>query len=173
MTEIVHRTVEANGIKIHYAEAGAGGQTHSYSLPQEAVRQRGRPWDGVRVWPVATAHGLAARVVVGPEQNFGFNSEVFAVTPGAAFTFRAAIGAITGGGLFGSATLIWLDSNRAGLLRTNILVTRDATEVAQGSTDSEGRFAITLPDAAALASRALGVTASSTPSTRGTMMELR
>jgi hypothetical protein len=156
-----------------YTETGgAPGDTQTYSLPLEAVKHRGQPWDGVRVWPVETSHGLAARVVAAPGQRFGFTSDVFPVTPGATFTFRAPIGAVSGSGMFGTATVIWLDSNRQGLLRTNVVLTQDAAEVTTGSTDADGRFAIALPTAAALASRHLSVTAAMTPATRGTILEL-
>jgi hypothetical protein len=151
---------------------GAPEDTQSYSLPTEAVKHRGQPWDGVRVWPVETSHGLAARVVAAPDQRFGFTSDVFPVTPGAAFSFRAPMGAVSGGGMFGTAFVLWLDSHRHGLLRTDLTLTRDAADVARGSTDADGRFAIALPDAASLASRHLSVTAETTPATRGTILEL-
>jgi len=71
------------------------------------------------------------------------NSPRFPGTPGAHYEFRAAIGARNIEGLYGNATLIWLDRDGKGLSRTNLGDEGDRSTVASTMTDADGSVFLT------------------------------
>ena len=156
-----------------YTEAGVGARAARFSVPQATQARDGQPWPGAETRTVSVKGVLDARVVVTADQRLLLNSPAFAVTPGAAFSFRAPIGSLDGGGLFGSVTLVWLDADHHGFARQNITFARDTEIVGRASTDSAGRFTLPAPAAGGGRPRAVSVLAASTPETRGTSLDLR
>src|SRR6059058_1171757 len=88
---------------------------------------------------LTAAPGVSAtRLRVHPNQSFMHNSARFPVTPGARYELRAAIGARNSDGLYGNATIIWLDRDDKGLSRTNIFDNGDRTADGDAVTDRDG-----------------------------------
>ena len=110
---------------------------------------------GVRLRPEVIGGAPLLHLRVGPDAAFGFNSRIFPVTPGARFRFSVPLGTLNGRGLFGTATLIWLDAQQHGLFRTNITLGADAHPVATARTDAGGGFTLQLPAGRGLAHQAL------------------
>lgn len=90
----------------------------------------------------AAAPAGGIRLHVRRDQNFLYNSDKFAVTPGAHFDFRVPLGSINGDGLSGAATIIWLNAEGKGLSRTNIGDDGDRIPAGAATTDREGGFAV-------------------------------
>jgi hypothetical protein len=59
---------------------------------------------------------------------------------------RWPLGSLNGDGLFGRATVVWLDAKQQGFKRDNITVGNDAAPVAAAVTDALGNFAAALPE---------------------------
>ncbi|MEA2817680.1 MAG: hypothetical protein QOI93_5494, partial [Rhodospirillaceae bacterium] len=76
------------------------------------------------------------------DQQFLLNSAAFLVTPGAHYIFTAPLGAIDVDGLYGTATIIWLDHNGNGISRTNIFAQGDRFPAGTATTDANGAFSL-------------------------------
>ena len=74
------------------------------------------------------------------DRQFLLNSPPFPVTPGAHYVFSVPLGATDIDGLYGTATIIWLDRNGRGISRTNILDQGDRFPAGAVTTDSDGAF---------------------------------
>ena len=81
-----------------------------------------------------------ARLKVAAVQQFLLNSPAFPVTPGAHYIFSVPLGAIDVDGLYGTATIIWLDRDGHGISRTNILAQGDRSPAGTATTDANGAF---------------------------------
>jgi hypothetical protein len=128
-----------------YAQTGNAPERDTYSYLPDARRSPAQRSDGV-VLRVETIAGQAfTRVIVAPNQSFGFNSPQYAVTAGAHFQLSVPIGSFGQLGMFGTATAIWLDANGNGLGRSNITVGADPTTVATGRTGPDGGFSLSGP----------------------------
>jgi hypothetical protein len=123
-----------------YEETLGGSHALTYSFPTEAARARGPRADGATVVPVTLGGVRLAEIIVTQAAQFGFNSPIFAVTPGSRFTFTAPIGSVTGQGMFGSATVIWLDAAKTGFQRSDITLDEDIRSIGTIETDANGRF---------------------------------
>jgi hypothetical protein len=122
-----------------YSESHGASATEAFDFPRVASASR---TDGVELRNSEVQGTLVAHIVVRPGQSFGVNSPAFAVTPGATFTFTAPIGSLDGNGMFGSATVIWLDENKKGFQRANIQMAEDVRPGVTLRTDKAGRFVI-------------------------------
>lgn len=120
---------------ISYRESNAS-VNHTITVPRSSSNQPNRPTVNE-----AVAEGSAiTHLVVPPDRQFGFNSAIFNVAPGARFSFSVPLGAAGSGGLFGSVTLIWLDAERHGLFRTDLVMQQDIGKAETVVTDANGRF---------------------------------
>jgi hypothetical protein len=123
--------------ELSYAETERGTARHTLNLAELVGKPR---TDAVEL---TAASGLAAtRLRVHPNQNFMHNSGRFAVTPGARYELRAGIGARNSDGLYGNATIIWLDHDGKGLSRTNIFDNGDRTPAGEIVTDRDGGLTV-------------------------------
>jgi hypothetical protein len=104
------------------------------------------PRAGVTLTSAVIANQPLLHLHVAPDRNFGFNSPVFPVTPGAQFQVQIPLGSLQGNGLFGSATVVWMDARQQGFKRDNLTVGSDATPIASAVTDASGKFAVALPE---------------------------
>lgn len=104
------------------------------------------PQAGIALTPTVIANRSLLHLRVAPDRNFGFNSPVFPVTPGAQFQVQVPLGSLKGDGLFGTATVIWMDAKQQGFKRDNIMVGNDAAPIATAVTDASGNFAAALPE---------------------------
>ena len=120
---------------VTYAESG-GAVTEKIRASELAKSAR---QDGISVAPASAGH---IRFRVGRDQQLVYNSAKFAVTPGARYDFRVPVGSVTGDGLFGTATIIWLGADGEGLFRTNIIDDGDRIPVGTVTTDRNGYFAV-------------------------------
>lgn len=131
---------ETSGGSVHYV--------YRYAPPP-------RPQAGVAMAPELVADQPLVHLQVPRRESVGFNSPVFAVTPAAQFQFQVPLASLNGRGMFGTATVIWMNAQRHGFKRENILVGSDAAPLADATTDASGRFAMTLPENANWRQRAL------------------
>ena len=122
-----------------YTETEGGSVREVYRLPSDAAAHDGRLWNGIRLAKETIDGEVFAHLILGRTQKFGFNSSVFPVTPGAKFDFIVPIGSLTGTGMPGYATVIWLDGAHHGFDRT-YLYAPGATVDATATTDAAGRF---------------------------------
>jgi hypothetical protein len=125
-----------------YKETQGGSIAQTYSFPGSAALAHG---PSAKVLPMTLGGVPLAEIIVTPVQQFGFNSPIFAVTPGSRFTFTAPIGSVTGKGMFGTATVIWLDAAKSGFLRSNITLEEDVRSIGSVATDANGQFVTTRP----------------------------
>jgi hypothetical protein len=123
-----------------YKETRGGSHAVTYSFPTDAAHSHGPRADGATVVPMTLAGVRLAEIIVTQAAQFGFNSPIFAVTPGSRFTFTAPIGSVTGQGMFGTATVIWLDATKTGFQRSNITLDEDIRSIGTIETDANGRF---------------------------------
>jgi hypothetical protein len=126
-----------------YQESRGGSVSQTYSFPAAAARAHGPRADGSTVLPMTLGGVPLAEIIATPVEQFGFNSPIFAVTPGSQFTFTAPIGSVTGKGMFGTATVIWLNAAQSGFLRSNITLEEDIRSIGSVTTDASGRFVTT------------------------------
>jgi len=126
---------------LSYRETAGGSVHYEY---RDATPPR--PEAGLTATPEVVANQPLMHLKVAPNRNFGFNSPVFPVTPGAQFQFQVPLGSLNASGLFGTATVVWLDAQRQGIKRANITVGDDATPIAAAVTDASGSFAASLPE---------------------------
>lgn len=123
-----------------YRETAGGNAQYAYTYRAPATK------DAVRsLVPSVVGRQQMLRARIAQGGNFGFTSPIFQVTPGAQFEFRIPIATLNGSGMFGTATVIWLDAQRHGLRRTNIVVGDDAATLATTRTDASGGFSVALP----------------------------
>jgi hypothetical protein len=123
--------------ELSFTETQSGTARHTLKLAELVGKPRA---DAVEL---TAASGLAAtRLRVHPNQNFMHNSARFPVTPGARYELRAGIGARNSDGLYGNATIIWLDRDGKGLSRTNIFDNGDRTPAGEIVTDRDGGLTV-------------------------------
>jgi hypothetical protein len=157
---------------LRYAESAGGTVVQKYNLAEEAKRRIGQVWNGIEMG-VAVADGQSfAHLVVRPDQQFGFNSTTFSVTPGAHFDFQVPIGAVHGDGMYGTAVIIWLDNPHHGLMRTNIYVGREGSVAGSAVTGDDGHFRIVGVSRELLGGGGLEVEFDGDASRRGTELRL-
>ena len=156
-----------------YAEAGAQPPVETFSVVQAIQARNGQPWPGTEVHVLQIKGAPYAHMIVGAKQPVLLNSPEFPVTPDAGFAFRAPIGSLDGGGLFGSVTLVWLNADHQGFARENIIFARDTSVVAHAATDSHGKFTLPIPSAENGISRTFRVIAAPTTRARGAELDLR
>ena len=152
---------------LSYAE-GAGGRVryeHRFEPPRSAQGRAGAT--GEAISGTALVH-----LRVDTAQNFGVNSPIFAVTPGARFQLQVPIGSRNGQGLFGTATVIWLDQQQRGFQRSNIEVRAEAQPIANATTDAAGQYAVTLPPGPDWMHRRLQVHFAGSPALRAALTGL-
>lgn len=106
------------------------------TVPRSPPKSPGQP----TVNRVIAEDSAITHLVVPPDRQFGFNSSIFNVDPGARFSFSVPLGAAGSGGLFGTVTLIWLDAERHGLFRTDLVMRQDIGKAQIVVTDVNGRF---------------------------------
>ena len=124
-----------------YQETSGGKQSYLYAYAPPA-----HP-NGFMANSLVIAGQPLVHVRVSLTQVFGFNSSIFTVTPGAQFQFQVPIGSLNGQGLFGAATVIWLNGAQKGFKTSDITVNNhDAAPLAEGTTDASGHFTVSLPD---------------------------
>jgi len=70
------------------------------------------------------------------------NSPPFPVTPGAHYRLRVPLGTVDAAGLYGNATIIWLDRDGKGLSRSNLADRGERKVVATPTTDGDGFFTV-------------------------------
>jgi hypothetical protein len=132
-----------------YRENGHVVQT--YPLVRQLAPHALTGWAGAGVAIEHLGGQDFVHLVVTSDNTFGINSPAFAVTPDANFEFQVPLGAVHGDGMFGTATLIWLDAARHGFRRTNIHLGPAARLVAACKTTYDGTFDCRLPDGDAAA----------------------
>jgi hypothetical protein len=122
-----------------YREQEGGSVSHVLDLAQTAERRQ----PGVEIAALGQVGDRPLyRVRVRRDSRLLVNSPIFPVTPGARYDLRAALGAVDPGGLYGAATIIWLDRDGHGLSRTNIDDAGDRTPAGTATTDKAGEFVI-------------------------------
>jgi hypothetical protein len=126
---------------LSYRETAGGSVRYEYRYAPPP-----RPEAGLAVTPALVANQALTRLKVAPNRSVGFNSPVFPVTPGAEFQFQVPLGSLSSSGMFGTATVIWMDAQQHGFKRDNIMVGNDATPIAAAMTDASGSFAVALPE---------------------------
>jgi hypothetical protein len=124
---------------LSYRETAGGSVRYEYRYTTPP-----RSEAGLALTPAADR--LLVRLKVAPSRNFGFNSPAFPVTPGARFQLQVPLGALGGSGMFGTATVVWLDARQQGFMRDDIRVGNDAAPIAAAVTDASGNFAAALPE---------------------------
>jgi hypothetical protein len=122
-----------------YREDANGSASQKLSVSALAGKPRS---DGAKITPVPIAGAAVVRLRVTPDRQFLLNSPAFPVTPGAHYVFTAPLGAIDADGLYGTATIIWLDHNGNGISRTNILDPGDRLPAGAATTDANGAFSL-------------------------------
>ena len=137
------------GTLTYQETAGGAGHAAMFYMPPPHLAP------GVTLRPEVIGGMPLLHLRVRPNAAFGFNSAIFPVTPGARFRFSVPLGTLNGRGLFGTATLIWLDAQQHGLFRTNIMLGADPHPVATARTDAGGGFTLRLPAGRGLAHQAL------------------
>jgi hypothetical protein len=126
-----------------------GELPHYYGLVDEAKVHNGQFWNGIYIGIKNELGHPLAHIVVPLNQHFGFNSDIFSVTPGKAFTLRIPLASVDGHGMAGSATVIWFDKDRHGVRRSNLYLGFDESVVATTRSDKNGEFSIFVPPGAA------------------------
>jgi len=126
------------GEPVYRADAG-GSASQKLSVSALAGKPRS---DGAKITPGPIAGAAVVRLRVTPDRQFLLNSPAFPVTPGAHYVFTAPLGAIDADGLYGTATIIWLDHNGNGISRTNILDPGDRLPAGAATTDANGAFSL-------------------------------
>ena len=131
-----------------YAEPTGTRRTGSLSLPLLAAQTRVQI-GAENVGTEVLGGTLVAHLQVAANQSFQWNGfSSFPVTPGALFSLSAPIGSVDGSGMFGYATVIFIDANGDGITR-DFLEAPDTTEVTGAApTDAAGDFYVRLPIAA-------------------------
>jgi hypothetical protein len=129
---------------IVYREDEGGTAKATLRLADAAAKPRD---DGVEIaaLPAAAASGVEGplyRLRVGHDRHFLLNSPPFPVTPGAHYQLRVPLGAVDAAGLYGNATIIWLDRDAKGLFRTNLADQGERRVVATPTADSDGFFTV-------------------------------
>lgn len=122
---------------LSYAETDSGTARHALNVAELVGKPR---TDAVEL--TAAPAVAATRLRVRPNQQFMHNSAMFTVTPGARYELRAAIGALNSEGLYGTATIIWVDRDGKGLSRTNIFDDGDRTAAGDMVTDADGGLTV-------------------------------
>ena len=120
-----------------YREDQGGSASQKLSVSALAGKPRS---DGAKISPAAAAGAAIARLKVAADQQFLLNSPAFPVTPGAHYIFSVPLGAIDVDGLYGTATIIWLDRDGHGISRTNIVAQGDRFPAGTATTDASGAF---------------------------------
>jgi hypothetical protein len=156
-----------------YMESGGGSVAETFSFPSEAARQRGPRPDGVGLQTFSVGDSLLAHITVGSSQCFGFNSPAFVVTQHARFTFTAPIGSLDGKGMFGTATIIWLDAGKKGFQRTNIKLAHDVGATETVRTGATGNFVVNRPIDLSGKAAVLRLHFPGTPALRGAYADVR
>jgi hypothetical protein len=130
---------------ILYHETQKGSASRSVSLVSKFLNTRAQD-SLVRV--AAFGKQAVAEIITRPDQNFLFNFERFAVTPGAEFLVTVPVGTRGGDGMFGNVTIIWLDENSDkghGIGRTFVTDREDYYILESLVTGRDGRFSIARP----------------------------
>lgn len=118
-------------------KGGAAGQT----LPASDFAAR-RSDDGVIVTPQPAGNGMLYRVRVERGGHLLLNSPPFPVTPGAAYRLSVPLGVADVQGLYGYATIIWVDRQEKGLFRSNLEDPGERAPAATLKTAGDGSFRI-------------------------------
>ncbi len=153
---------------LRYQEVADGDAQGGFDMLEEA-RASGRA-GGVKVAVESAGGEPVLHVQLAAGQALQATGKPFPVTAGAAYRLSAPLASIDGGGLFGYATVIFLDALQHGITRG--FLTMDATEapVATARTDADGRFEASLP--AADRGACLRVTFAATERLRGSARDL-
>jgi hypothetical protein len=120
---------------MHYQEKGTGKQ-ETVSLVN---------------LPIAGVTGVLRTLKLTPGQGFNPNLKQFPVTAGTPYTFEAPIAATTNAEHAGYAAIIVIDAKGKELKREFLWFSPSGRDLGVAATDSDGRFAFSLPEIVVLA----------------------
>jgi hypothetical protein len=116
--------------------------------------------------PIEGAPASFRTLALAPGRTFNPNFQQFPVTAGAAYTFQAPIAATASAEHAGYLTLIFIDAAGKGLKRDFLWFGPSQRAIGSATTDTDGRFALNLPEAVAMAQPELRATFAGSASLR-------